>query len=115
VSATTTATRSTRADARRRRRITGRALALLVVVGALLFAASYPLRAYLNERSKIGILDQQVSQLEQQNKGLDVRIGQMRNPAYVERFARECLGMIKPGEIPFVVVPKHGKAGAPLC
>jgi cell division protein FtsB len=37
----------------------------------------------------------------------------MRDPAYVERFARECLGMIKPGEIPFVVVPKHGKAGAP--
>ena len=33
----------------RRRRITGRALALLLVVGALLFAATYPLRAYLND------------------------------------------------------------------
>ena len=112
MSAATTTTRSARADARRRRRITGRALALLVVVGALLFAASYPLRSYLNERSKIAILDQQVGQLERQNTTLGHQIDRMRDPAYVERFARECLGMIKPGEIPFVVVPKHGKAGA---
>ncbi len=115
MSATTTVTRAARADKQRRRRITGRALALLLVVGALLFAASYPLRTYLHERSQIGILDQQVTQLQRQNADLDHSIAQMRNPEYVERFARECLGMIKPGEIPFVVVPKHGQAGAPVC
>jgi cell division protein FtsB len=115
VSVTTTATRAARADAHRRRRITGRALALLVVVVALLFAASYPLRAYLHERSQISNLNQQVDQLQRVNNNLDMLIDQMHDPRYVERFARECLGMIKPGEIPFVVVPKHGKAGAPLC
>jgi len=115
VSAASTATRTARADARRRRRITGRALALLVIVLALLFAASYPLRSLLHERSQISNLDQQVGQLQREHNNLDMLIRQMRDPAYVERFARECLGMIKPGEIPFVVVPKHGKAGAPLC
>ena len=103
------------ADAHRARRITGRALALLVVVGALLVAAMYPLRAYLNERSQITGLEQQVSDLERQNAEYDRRIDLLHNPQYLERLARECLGMIKPGEIGFVVVPKHGKAGARIC
>lgn len=102
-------------EARRGRRMTGRALALLVVIGALLVAAMYPLRAYLNERSQITGLEQQVSQLERQNAEYDHRIAQLHDPQYLERLARECLGMIKPGEIGFVVVPKHGKAGARIC
>jgi cell division protein FtsB len=114
VSATSVAA-AAEADGRRRRRITGRALALLVVVGALLFAATYPLRAYLNERSQIDVLQQQVSKLQQTNADLDERIAQLHDPQYLERLARECLGMIKPGEIPFVVVPKHGKAGGRIC
>ena len=104
-----------RSDARRGRRITGRALALLVVIGALLVAAMYPLRAYLNERSQITGLQQQVSDLERKNAEYDHRIALLHDPSYLERLARECLGMIKPGEIGFVVVPKHGKAGAKIC
>jgi cell division protein FtsB len=111
MSATTVAA----AEARRRRRITGRTLALVIVVGALLFAAMYPLRAYLNERSAITTLEQQVSDLRRTNADLDRRIAQVHDPQYIERLARECLGMIKPGEIPFVVVPKHGKAGGRIC
>jgi cell division protein FtsB len=102
-------------EARRTRRVTGRALALLVVVGALLVAAMYPLRAYLAERSRISDLQGQVTQLERQNAEYDRQIAQLHDPAYLERLARECLGMIKPGEIGFVVVPKHGKAGARVC
>jgi cell division protein FtsB len=99
----------------RRRRITGRAVALLVVVAALLVAAMYPLRAYLNERAQIASLEQRVTDLRHSNTQLDGRIRRLHDPAYLERMARECLGMVKPGEIPFVVVPKHGKAGARVC
>ena len=114
--AATTAERTARTEARRRRRITGRTLALIVVVVALLFAATYPLRAYLNERSKIANLDDQVNALQRENNGLDQRIAQLHDPAYLEQLARECLGMIRPGEIPFVVVPDHGKAAdARVC
>jgi cell division protein FtsB len=113
VSASTTL--SSRADARRNRRVTGRALALLVIVGALLVAAMYPLRAWINERSQITGLEQKVAQLERQTADYDRQIAQLHDPAYLERLARECLGMIKPGEIGFVVVPKHGKAGARIC
>ncbi|MFL5798050.1 MAG: FtsB family cell division protein [Actinomycetota bacterium] len=99
----------------RRRRVTGRAVALIVVVAALLVAATYPLRAYLHERSDIASLEHQVGVLQTTNSRLDDRIRQFQDPAYLERMARECLGMVKPGEIPFVVVPKHGKAGPRLC
>ena len=121
MSASTTLTRTERRaearrdDAHRGRRITGRALALLVVVGALLVAAMYPLRAYLAERSQITDLEQQVAQLERQDADHDRQIAQLHDAQYLERLARECLGMIRPGEIGFVVVPKHGKAGARIC
>ena len=115
MSARVTAAASSGADAHRGRRITGRALAFLVVVGALLVASMYPLRAYLAERSQITGLRQQVSDLERKNADYDRRIAQVHDPQYLERLARECLGMIKPGEIGFVVVPKHGKAGARIC
>jgi cell division protein FtsB len=88
---------------------------LLVIVGALLVAAMYPLRAYLAERSQITGLEQQVGELERQKADYDRQIAQLQDPQYLERMARECLGMIKPGEIGFVVVPKHGKAGARIC
>jgi len=99
----------------RRRRVSGRAVALLVVVAALLVAAMYPLRAYLHERSAIASLEHQVSVLRKSNSQLDGRIRQLHDSSYLERMARECLGMVKRGEIPFVVVPKHGKAGPRLC
>ena len=34
---------------------------------------------------------------------------------FLERIARECLGMVKPGETAFVVVPAHGKPDPPDC
>jgi cell division protein FtsB len=107
--------RASHVDPRRGRRITGRALALIVVVGALLFAAMYPLRAYLGERSKITSLEQQVAELRHQNGGFEHRIAQLRDPAYLEALARNCLGMVKAGEIPFVVVPKQGSAPSSGC
>jgi cell division protein FtsB len=99
----------------KRRRVSGRAVALIVVVAALLVAAMYPLRAYLHERSDIASLEHQVSVLQKTNSQLDSRISQLHDAAYLDRMARECLGMVKPGEIPFVVVPKHGRAGPRLC
>ena len=109
------ARRTSRTESHRRRRITGRALALLVVVGALLFAGMYPLRAYLQERAKITTLQEQVDGLQRQNNDLDRRIAELKDPAFLEQLARNCLGMVKPGEIPFIVVPKHGKAGSVPC
>ena len=98
-----------------RRRVSARAIVLLVAVCALLVAAVYPVRALLREKAQVDSLQARVIQLERGNAELDKRIHQLHDPAYLERLARECLGMIKPGEIPFVVVPEHGKGGSSPC
>jgi cell division protein FtsB len=94
-------------------RVRPRALALAVLVGALLVASIYPIRTYLNQRHQITTLERQARVLERANGGLDRAIKSLHDPAELERLARECLGMVKPGEIAFVVVPKGGQAAAP--
>ncbi len=119
MSTTAQVAKSTRAgsgvEGRRRRRLSGRALVLLALVGALLVAAAYPLRAYLDERAQITSLEQRTHQLEQANHKLDTEIRRLHDRDYLEHLARICLGMVMPGEIPFVVVPNHGKGGANPC
>ena len=49
--------------------------------------------------------------LEARTATLTRQAQQLKDPTHLELIARECLGMVKPGEIPFVVVPRGG--GAP--
>jgi cell division protein FtsB len=103
------------AIAARRGRITGRALALALLVVALLVASVYPLRTYLGQRDQIGSLERQERVLERKNAELQMRIGRLHDPGYLERLARECLGMVKRGEISFVLVPNRGPGGETGC
>ncbi len=105
--------REVEAERPRRIRLRPRALALAVLVGALLVASIYPIRTYLNQRHQITTLERQAQVLQRANGGLERSIESLHDPAELERLARECLGMVKPGEIAFVVVPKGGHAAAP--
>jgi cell division protein FtsB len=95
---------------RRRTRPTPRAVLLVLVVLALLFAATVPFRTYLAQRDQLSQLEHQAQLLQQQNSLLDKRIRQLHDPKYLERLARECLGMVRPGELHFAVNGK-GVAG----
>jgi cell division protein FtsB len=90
-----------------------RAIALAVLVAALLMAAVYPVRTYLGQRAQINTLERESLILERANARLDTRIKSLHDPAELQRLARECLGMVKPGETAFVVVPKGGHAATP--
>ena len=104
------------ADAvRGRSRFTARGAILAVVIMALLLYLVVPLRAYMAQRARLGQLERQTEILEQQNGLLEHKIKQLHDPAYLERLARECLGMVRPGEIGFIVVPKSGEAQPPDC
>jgi cell division protein FtsB len=94
-------------------RIRPRAIALAVLVAALLMAAVYPVRTYLGQRAQINTLERESLVLEGANARLNHRITSLHDPGELERLARECLGMVKPGEIAFVVVPKGGHTAAP--
>jgi len=96
-------------------RFTPRAGILALVLIALLFYLVVPLRTYMSQRDRLTELRRQSVVLQQQNELLKSQIRQLQDPAYLERIARECLGMLKPGEIGFIVVPKTGSAQLPGC
>ncbi|CAN5347444.1 hypothetical protein BH20ACT24_BH20ACT24_11630 [soil metagenome] len=100
---------------RARIRLTPRAAVLILVVSALLLYLVVPLRSFIAQRDRLTQLEEQARALERQNSELEEEIRRLYDPEYLERIARECLGMVRPGEIPFVVVPKSGEATPPDC
>jgi cell division protein FtsB len=103
------------ASGRPRTRFTPRAAVLAVIVVGLLFYLLVPLKTYMAQRSRLQDLTHQMQTLEQQNAALEAKVKQLKDPAYLERLARECLGMVKPGEIPFLIVPKGGAPPPRAC
>ena len=94
---------------RRSRPTAGAALLAVIVVG-LLFAATIPLRSYLAQRTMLDRAQRQAQVLESQNVRLRQQVQQLNDPAYLERTARECLGMVRPGDILFTPTTRSGQA-----
>jgi cell division protein FtsB len=96
---------------RTRRPVTGRALVLGAVIVALVVLLASPLHRYVSARSNLQhaqqqqVLDQQqVKQLEQQNKQLD-------DPAYIAQQARVRLQYALPGETVYNVIRPGQQSG----
>jgi len=85
------------------------------VVAALLFYLVVPLRTYIAQRDRLEQLERQSQILQTRNADLLAEVRKLNDPAYVEQVARQCLGMVKQGEIPFIVVPRSGPAQPPAC
>ena len=111
----TPAAGAARAAPRPRIRFTPRAAILALVVVALLFYLFIPLKTYMHQRSAIDRLSTQMEQLQRQNSQLETQVRKLNDPSYLEQRARECLGMVRPGEISFIVVPKGGSPAPPNC
>ena len=87
---------------RDRPRLTGRAAVLLIAIGVLVVMALVPIGRYLDQRAAIADLERRAAVLEDRNAALRTEISGLHDPAELERLARECLGMVGPGEIAFV-------------
>jgi cell division protein FtsB len=72
-----------------------------------------PARMYFEQQAELARFEQQAAALERKNDALAARAEQLRDDAFLERLARRCLGMVKPGETAFVVVPKEGAPAPP--
>ncbi len=91
-----------------RLRFGGRALVLGLIVILLGVATAGVIRQYLDQRAQIDRLERQVVEIEAERTALEREVERLHDPAYLERLARECLGMVKPGEIRFVVPDDSG-------
>lgn len=107
--------RATRdADASRRRaRLTARATLLLTIVIGVLVLSIAPARMYFDQRAELARLERLSDELARENARLSARAEQLRDEEFLERLARQCLGMVKPGETAFVVVPEEGAPAPP--
>jgi cell division protein FtsB len=94
---------ATRTIPRDRPRLTGRAGALLVAMTLLAMLALVPVRTFLEQRGHIADLERKTLALQVQNALLRRDISKLRHPVELERLARECLGMVGPGETALIV------------
>jgi cell division protein FtsB len=98
---------------RRRVRLTARATILCTLVIGVLVLSVAPAQMYFEQIAEVARLERQVAALSRTNDTLSARAEQLRDRAFLERLARQCLGMVKRGEIAFVVVPKEGAPAPP--
>ncbi|MCA1727181.1 MAG: septum formation initiator family protein [Actinobacteria bacterium] len=82
--------------------------AVLLVLG---ISAAGPVRNFLAQRAEIDRLEERITSLEQERNQLEHQLERIRDPDELERLARECLGMVRPGEIAFAN-PEGGRAEA---
>lgn len=100
---------------RTRPRLTARAALLIIVVSLLAAFAMAPVREFLGERERIADLERKAQILDDANARLRAEIAKLHDPNELERLARECLGMVNPGETAFVTVPRGGTAHPASC
>lgn len=81
-------------------------LGLLVVFLAVLLVPT--LRGYLDQRSQIESLNNQVTEQQDTVKSLQKQRDRWNNPEYVAQQARTRLGFAKPGEKAYIIVDGTG-------
>ena len=77
----------------------------------LLLSAMYPIRQYISQKSKVAALQAEEQLLADKITELRTTRSRLMTDAEVERIAREELGMVRPGEVAFAIVP----GGAPAA
>ena len=80
-----------------------RALALAVVLSCLILTLTVPLRTFFTQQSQANELAAERAAIEQQIQALESRKQQQQDPAYIRAEARERLGLVMPGEVPYQV------------
>ena len=102
---------------RRRGGITTRAAFLALLVCGMTLALTVPMRQFFAQRERL--VEAQARQRAQAQRVADLEAAKERlqDPAYVERLARERLRLVRPGEVPFIVIapsaaPRAGTPGA---
>lgn len=87
---------------RRRYRIRWlRVLILLATAYFVFLAVDQQFELYTIQRETLSLKDR-IHEIEQSNKSLSEEKIKLNSPAYVEKIAREQLGLVKPGEVPYI-------------
>jgi cell division protein FtsB len=103
----------TRRRRRRARRPVRRLLGADLTLGALLLGATVlgvwvaaaPFETYVSSRERVALLEQQAAALAAENARLEQRVIDLDDPLTIELLAREQQGLVRQGELPYVLTP----------
>jgi cell division protein FtsB len=94
---------------RRRPRLTGRSLVLVLVVAVLAVSYASSLKAYLQQRAHIAALKEQIAERSDDIDALEREKRRWDDEAFVRAQARDRFGYLMPGETAYVVLDEDGK------
>ena len=77
----------------------------MLVAVAFALTGLAPARQAYTQQLRIEAEERKLAALENENARLGHRLQRLNDPEYVEKLAREQLGLVRPGEISYVVVP----------
>ena|SRR6056297_1256730 len=80
---------------------------LIIVIVIFAFKLMMNIRKVNQMEDRLNSLQQQVQNQIEENKELKEEIERVRSPEYVEKVAREELGLVKPGEILLIPVEEE--------
>jgi hypothetical protein len=78
----------------------------LGLVGAM---AIQPTRALLEQRDRITSVGSELTRTQEANLRLEAQIERLNNDDYIEQRARAQIGLVRPGETTYVVMPPSGQ------
>lgn len=85
-------------------------LAVVVLAGVVVTAAGiFPLGQIIDQGDAVDLAERQLEALRDENRRLEARVAALQAPEEVERLAREQFGLVRPGEVPYVVVSPEGE------
>ncbi|HEY8293698.1 MAG TPA: septum formation initiator family protein, partial [Micrococcaceae bacterium] len=91
----------------------GRLLALAVVLLTITLLLAPSVRTFLEQRSEITALQQDIEAKKQQQTDLKTELSRWDDPAYVKQQARDRVNMMMPGETGYWVYGGDGASTAP--
>jgi cell division protein FtsB len=94
---------------RLRANVTGRAIALVVVLLILVISYASSLRVYFAQSQEIAASKAEIAERQQRIAELQAERARWDNPVYVQTEARDRLGWVVPGEVGYRVVDADGK------
>ena len=80
-------------------------VALLVTIGLAVVLVSGPTQNYLDARGRVEVLQMKADILDEENTRMQQRVGDLQDEETIELLAREQQGFIRPGEVPYALVP----------
>ncbi|MEA2478067.1 MAG: Septum formation initiator [Actinomycetota bacterium] len=77
----------------------------VLILGLLGAMAIKPTKDLLQQKSRVAGVAQELAVLQKSNGRLEHRIAKLKDPDYIDQLARRQIGLVKPGEVPYVVMP----------